>query len=513
MKSATGPPWNLGGWRESLPDLQSQLASSSRGKGSVLLNEPTAPGDAGHTRVVAPDYASAVRILQDRFGSDWTVVHSRKVRRPGFLGLFGVSDVVVIVRTEESMLFQPQANPVVSSSGKLAPLALDAGVVDVPVSIPDLVPVMAGNFEPSNDAGDLVYRLEDARSRIADELKAYSKSMAGQSSTNAWDSAPQRTDVESLPIEAEQPGVATQLNTECDDVLDGNADPTEPGSTDIPIDIHIAQGEGQDVEPAFLGAVLTHCDVAGFPPAAVKMIVEQVCADPIDESHGPGDYQQIARERIIRCIKARIPDTVQIAAGSVGLPRVVALVGPTGVGKTTTLAKLAAHFHLVEKRRVGLVTLDCYRIGAIEQLRRFAEILGLPLKTVSEAAGAAEAIEGFSDCDVILVDTAGRSQRDQERLTEVRNSLASIGDVEVHLCLSLAASSEAIVAAAESFRMVKYDRVIFTKKDESYRKGFLWDLFGVTPVPVSYVTCGQEVPEDIQPATRELICEMMIQGR
>ena len=159
------------------------------------------------------------------------------------------------------------------------------------------------------------------------------------------------------------------------------------------------------------------------------------------------------------------------------------------------------------------MTLDCYRIGAIEQLRRFAEILGLPLKTVSETAGAAEAIEGFSDCDVILVDTAGRSQRDQERLSEVRDSLANIGDVEVHLCLSLAASPEAIVAAAESFRMVKYDRVIFTKQDESYRKGFLWDLFGVTPVPVSYVTCGQEVPEDILPATNELICEMMIQGR
>ena len=512
MKSATVPPWNLGGWRESLPDLPSQLAVFSRGKGSVLLNEPTVPGDAGHTRVVAPDYASAVRILQDRFGSDWTVVHSRKVRRPGFLGLFGVSDVVVIVRTEEAMLFQPQANPVVSSSGKLAPLARELGEIDVPVSIPDLVPVTAGNFEPSNGAGDLVYRLEGARSRIAEELKAYSNSLAGDSATAPWDPAPPRTDEES-PIEIVRPGVAMQMKTESAAFLDGMAEPIELASTEKLIGNNIEQSEGTDVDPAFLGAVLTHCDVAGFPPAAQKTIVQQVCADPIDESLGPEDYQQIARERIVRCIKKRIPDTMQIAGGSVGQPKVVALVGPTGVGKTTTLAKLAAHFHLVEKRRVGLVTLDCYRIGAIEQLRRFAEILGLPLKTVSETAGAAEAIEGFSDCDVILVDTAGRSQRDQERLIEVRDSLANIGDVEIHLCLSLAASPEAIVAAAESFRMVKYDRVIFTKQDESYRKGFLWDLFGVTPVPVSYVTCGQEVPEDIQAATRDLICDMMIQGR
>ena len=89
----------------------------------MLLNEPIASTDAGHTRVVAPDYATAVRILQDRFGSDWTVVQSRKVRRPGFYGWFGVSDVVVIIRTEESMFFQSQENTVVSSSGKLAPLA------------------------------------------------------------------------------------------------------------------------------------------------------------------------------------------------------------------------------------------------------------------------------------------------------------------------------------------------------------------------------------------------------
>jgi len=453
----------------------------------VLLNEPIASTEAGHTRVVAPDYATAVRILQERFGSDWTVVQSRKVRRPGFFGWFGVSDVVVIIRSEESVFFQPQENTAVSSSGKLAPLARDTR--RVPEPIPDLVPVVSGNFETNQESGTLVYRLEGARSKIAEELKLYSKSIATQHSQAPPSSPLQWTINEELSAEVNE-----------------NSDPA-------PV-ISFEENRAIFVEdPLFIGAVKSVCEVAGFSSAAQNRILEMVCCDPIGDQLKKEQYQSIARERIAACVAARIPEACPISIASSGEPKVVALVGPTGVGKTTTLAKLAAQFHLVEKKRVGMVTLDCYRIGAVEQLRRFAEILGLPLKTVSEPGAAAEAIQGFSDCDVILVDTAGRSQRDLERLTEVKESLSNIGEVEVHLCLSLAAAPEAIMATAESFRVVGYQRVIFTKKDESYRKGFLWDLFGVSQVPVSYVTCGQEVPEDIQAATRESICEMVLEGR
>ena len=457
----------------------------------MLLNEPIASTDAGHTRVVAPDYATAVRILQDRFGSDWTVVQSRKVRRPGFFGWFGVSDVVVIIRTEESMFFQSQENTVVSSSGKLAPLAKGSCRVPefISESIPDLVPVVSGNFETSQESGTLVYRLEGARSKIAEELEVYSRSIDTQHSQSAPSSPQQMMTREELSAEVNE-----------------NFDPAPITSFE--------ENRGIIVEdPVFIGAVKSLCEVAGFSSAAQNRILEMVCCDPIGDQMKKEQYQSLARERVAACVAARIPETCPISVASSGEPKVVALVGPTGVGKTTTLAKLAAQFHLVEKKRVGMVTLDCYRIGAVEQLRRFAEILGLPLKTVSEPGAAAEAIKGFSDCDVILVDTAGRSQRDLDRLTEVKESLSNIGEVEVHLCLSLAAAPEAIMATAESFRVVGYQRVIFTKKDESYRKGFLWDLFGVSQAPVSYVTCGQEVPEDIQAATRDSICEMVLEGR
>ena len=207
----------------------------------------------------------------------------------------------------------------------------------------------------------------------------------------------------------------------------------------------------------------------------------------------------------------RIPQAGGISlANTAGKTRFVALVGPTGVGKTTTLAKLAAYFHVVEKKKVGLITLDSYRLGAIEQLRRFADIIGLNFKTVDQPEKVREEIESFSKYDIVFIDTAGRSQKDVDRLKEVRDCLSSVNDLEIHLCLSLGAAPEALMATADAFRIVGYDHVILTKRDESYSKGFLWDLFGVMQKPISYVTCGQEVPEDFDAASREEIRDMIL---
>ncbi|MGB1070548.1 MAG: flagellar GTP-binding protein, partial [Planctomycetota bacterium] len=154
--------------------------------------------------------------------------------------------------------------------------------------------------------------------------------------------------------------------------------------------------------------------------------------------------------------------------------------------------------------------LDSYRLGAIEQLRRFADIIGLNFKTVDQPEKVREEIESFSKYDIVFIDTAGRSQKDVDRLREVRDCLSNVNDLEIHLCLSLGAAPEALMATADAFRIVGYDHVILTKRDESYSKGFLWDLFGVMQKPISYVTCGQEVPEDFDAASREEIRDMIL---
>lgn len=445
------------------------------------MNELKQTGDAGHTRVVAPDYATAVRILQERFGSDWTVVHSRKVRRPGFFGWFGVSDVVVIVRNERPDL--------IDSSNRYQ----DS------FQVQEVAEVSGANFNSAvhqkyttavsqlGSGEELVRHLEGVRNEIAAELQQFSNTMVVDREPEAW----QVDNAESVSLKDN-----VESDVECSEEVDST--------------VSVVTSFDQEVDPGFLGAVKELMEFSGIPDHAHTKIISAVCGAPIEPNLSISELQEIAYARVGACVMGRIPETAPIVAGTTGSPRIVALVGPTGVGKTTTLAKLASHFHLVEKKRVGLVTLDSYRIGAIEQLRRFAEILGLPLKTVMSPSGAKEAIEGFSDCDLVLVDTAGRSQRDMDRLGEVRDSLINIDDLEVHLCLSLGAAPEAVLATAESFRLVGYDRVIFTKRDESYGKGFLWDLFGIVPACVSYITCGQEVPEDITEATRENIKDMIL---
>ncbi|MEC9475597.1 MAG: hypothetical protein VX764_01020 [Planctomycetota bacterium] len=451
------------------------------------MNELKGTGDAGHTRVVAPDYATAVRILQERFGSDWTVVHSRKVRRPGLFGWFGVSDVVVIVRNQ-----RPDAIPTVRSHQD--PFQ-EQEVSDVIYSSSNGKGGLRNSVSEVQlgDCKDLIRHLEGVRSEIASEIQQFSGTTVVDREPEAW-----------------------QLDNGHPRDADSDVDAEEVDDVEFSVhqevssDVQVVTPIDQSIDPRFFGAVKTLLESTGIPPNSHSKIVSAVCGAPIDTNLSVSELEDIAYARVGACVLGRIPETGPIVAGSTGSPRIVALVGPTGVGKTTTLAKLASHFHLVEKKRVGLVTLDSYRIGAIEQLRRFAEILGLPLKTVMSPGAAKEAIDGFSDCDLILVDTAGRSQRDMDRLGEVRDSIANIDEIEVHLCLSLGAAPEAVLATAESFRVVGYDRIIFTKRDESYKKGFLWDLFGIVPACVSYITCGQEVPEDITEATRDDIKDMIL---
>ncbi|MGE4619641.1 MAG: hypothetical protein AAEJ04_07525 [Planctomycetota bacterium] len=455
------------------------------------MNELKGSSDAGHTRVVAPDYATAVRILQDRFGSDWTVVHSRNVRRPGFFGWFGISDVVVIVRNEKSES--------VVGSDKFEVPTRDS--FDSVISSPNPSDQITTGYSsgPIDHAtcDDLVEHLQGARTQIASELQQFSK-------TSVVDREPEAWEVDHFVSSKNSADIVDEFKEESVNVFSEDSFDAVGGDFD--------DSANEVIDPRFLGAIRRLLDSSGIPAHAHSKIIGAVCSAPIAADLSLEQLQDLAHSRVGACLLGRIPVTAPIETGVSGSPRVVALVGPTGVGKTTTLAKLASYFHLVEKKRVGLITLDSYRVGAIEQLRRFAEILGLPLKTVMNLEATKEAIAGFSDCDLILIDTAGRSQRDAERLGEVRDSLASIEDIEVHLCLSLGAAPEAVLAAAESFQLVGYDRVIFTKKDESYRKGFLWDLFGLAPVPISYVTCGQEVPEDMVEATREGIKEMILEG-
>jgi len=187
----------------------------------------------------------------------------------------------------------------------------------------------------------------------------------------------------------------------------------------------------------------------------------------------------------------------------------VALIGPTGVGKTTTIAKLAAHYALVEKRRVGLLTLDTYRIAAVEQLRTYSEIMNLPLKVARNAGEVPGALEALGDRDLLLIDTAGRSQKNIVHVAELRALLGAV-ECETHLVLSASTRLRDLLQQVDRFGGPGVDRLLFSKLDETTTYGTLATVALETRIPVSYLTTGQKVPEDIEVADPDRLATLAL---
>jgi flagellar biosynthesis protein FlhF len=193
-----------------------------------------------------------------------------------------------------------------------------------------------------------------------------------------------------------------------------------------------------------------------------------------------------------------------------GQRKLVALVGPTGVGKTTTIAKLAASFHLRERHRVGLITVDTYRIAAVDQLRTYADIIDLPMEVVSTPREMRAAVAKMADLDLILMDTAGRSPRDEVRIQELKSMLGEANADEVHLVLSSVTSASSMKKTAERFAEVGVTSLLLTKLDEATGLGNLLPVLRDCNLPLSYVTNGQNVPDDIAAAERRRLARIVL---
>lgn len=197
-------------------------------------------------------------------------------------------------------------------------------------------------------------------------------------------------------------------------------------------------------------------------------------------------------------------------------PKVLFFVGPTGVGKTTTIAKIASSFRVEQKKKVALLTADTYRIAAAEQLRTYANILEVPFRVVYTAQEISGAIEDFKDYDYVLVDTTGHSPNNEaqrESMGELISSVETTARKEVFLVLSASTKYRDLMKIADTYKEITDYKLIFTKLDETSTLGNIYNLKLYTGAPLSYVTCGQNVPDDIEYFNPQATVKQLLGGK
>ncbi|HEB9433722.1 TPA: flagellar biosynthesis protein FlhF [Campylobacter coli] len=194
--------------------------------------------------------------------------------------------------------------------------------------------------------------------------------------------------------------------------------------------------------------------------------------------------------------------------------KIMMLVGPTGVGKTTTLAKLAFRYAYGDKRyKTGIITLDTYRIGAVEQLFQYAKMMKLPIIDSIEPKDLDEAIRSLNNCEVILVDTIGNSQYDQNKLAKTKEFLMhSNAEIDVNLVVSANTKHEDLMEIYKNFSFLNIDTLIITKFDETKVFGNIFSLIYETNIPLSFFSIGQEVPDDIEVANSDFLVRCILEG-
>lgn len=194
--------------------------------------------------------------------------------------------------------------------------------------------------------------------------------------------------------------------------------------------------------------------------------------------------------------------------------KIMVLVGPTGVGKTTTLSKLAYRFKSGKyKFDVGIITLDSFRMGAAEQLKQYADIMSVRMLIAYNAQDFIEALQALSHCDLILVDTMGSSQYDMEKLYNLNDVLKqSNANIDVNLVLSAGSKIDDLIEIYDNFAFLEIDTLIITKFDETRIFGNIFSLIYEMKTPVSYFSLGQEVPEDIMEADGDYLVKCILEG-
>lgn len=257
----------------------------------------------------------------------------------------------------------------------------------------------------------------------------------------------------------------------------------------------------------------------------MKLIEEQLLSNEVTKEHIAIIFDEVAslitKDSSIDQVLAHIYQKIVLKLGQVkqfehefGKTKYIFFIGPTGVGKTTTIAKIASNLKLEKKLEIGLVTLDTYRIAAVEQLRTYANILGIPLKVVYGKEELEAIPKEYQGLDVVLIDTAGRSHRNEEQVNDIKEMIAEIDDdmKEVYLVVSATTKYKDLLKIIKCYQSISDFDFIFTKLDETESYGNILNVRMETGGNLSYTTWGQNVPDDLGKVDPQFIAKKLLGG-
>jgi flagellar biosynthesis protein FlhF len=430
----------------------------------------------------AVSMSEALRMVKAELGPDAMILSTKKETTGGFLGFFSKQVYRVTAAVEPVRKPAPPPAPVAPrepaprertareemESSMLAPLARE---------LKDLREKVEALTRRDEELRTQVKPIEDSETSDQSDVGINLKNIP-------------RSDLEEIKklllatLAKSQEGVAKDIqwpNITAAGILDGQS------------------GEELLPEDSPLSRELAH---SGVSTDLIRKIINTLNALPLQG--GNQTVKSRLGETLGRLIK--FAGTLKLKKNS---PRIIALVGPTGVGKTTTTAKLAAMYALNRGNKVALITMDIFRVGAVEQLKTYSRIMGIPLDVASTPKELEKAVEKHSACDLIFIDTAGRSHKDKEKLDEMKNFLEHKIPMEVYLCLSATTKDRELEEILNRFRIFQISKVVFTKIDECESFGNMVNLLMKDNLQIAYFTTGQRVPEDIEIATPAKLADMI----
>lgn len=433
-------------------------------------------------RYVVDSMPDALQKIRTDLGKDAVILNTKEIRTGGFLGMFGKKKIEVIAAID---------NTSSNAAGAVNKVSPQTHHQQQQKQQPLVSQVYAAKSQPHQsdfpDVPDVLGHVSVANEPIAAKFGVESQTILAQSShqtyTPASVNAPNRISYqkdEQLIEELKQMKEMMKKLTQASDVF----------ALPEPLQKLEQRLSDQEVDPKLIRQIMDET-LADF----------QLADEPVTD------------ENAIQIVKAKLGQVFQSEHSKKIAPntRVVHFVGPTGVGKTTTIAKLAAEQVLKYQRKVGFITSDTYRIAAIEQLKTYATILNVPLEVVFSPQDLVKAFQNLADCDVIFMDTAGRNFRNEMYVSELNSLLKTQGSSETILVLSLTTKYRDMKAITNNFNKFKLDKVIFTKMDETDSYGAIVNIVHEFSLQISYVTHGQSVPDDITELNEWQIIDLLLE--